>query len=232
MEGQKVASLIKVGFMGNKTEDIMMYLSRVIVILGKKIAIVDASAEQLLKYAIPKINDNYLVTPIVTTYRDVDVYVGHNVEGLLNSFECSKYEFVFMNYGYKSDLINGFMECNFKFAVTDMEIHSVYKLKEMASKINKPSELIRIYRDVVDCKIDKNYLDNLIDSELLKFSQEFALYVDENEMLCRIDSQYNDIFKFNKLPKDFKEMLVQLVVSFGFEKKSALNAFKLAQKGR
>ena len=50
-----MGSLIKVGFIGHKTEDIIMYLSRIILNMGKKVAVFDSSNEQILRYYVPTI---------------------------------------------------------------------------------------------------------------------------------------------------------------------------------
>lgn len=224
---QRVASLTKIGFIGKKIDDIMLYFSRVLVKLDKKVAIVDASFQQNLKYAIPQINENLEVI----TYRNTDVYVNCYTPEVFAKVDFSKYEFVFINFGLNKYLLNEFFDCHEKFVLTDMENHSIYKLKEFLSNFNKQIEMIRVYRDVIDCKISKKYLDNLLDVATIKYSKEYGLYLSENEMLCRIESQYNDIFKFNKLPKDFKAMIMEVLISFGFDKKLVIKALKAAERG-
>lgn len=220
-------SIIKIGIIGEKVGDVVMYLSRILQNLDQKVAVFDLSNEQHLKYSIPAINRE----AEVVDYRGVDFYCLRRCIDDHYKVEFHKYDIVFIIYGYHYYNIEDFMECDHKFLITDLERHSIMRLKETVQKIDKKIEVKRIFRDVVDCKINQGYIDNLLYNEEVEVMDDFALYINDVEMACRLESQYNDIFKFNKLPKVYKKTLCEVVQSLGFEKKGALKALKTAERG-
>lgn len=223
----RVGSLIKVGFIGHKTEDIMMYLSRIILNMGKRVAVFDASNEQILRYYAPNIDES----SNVTNYRNIDFYSSCQSIEAHCKIEFSKYDVVLINYGYNTELLDEYSSCSHKFIVTDLERHSILKMKNTCSKLNKSIEIFRVFRDVVNCKIDEKYINNVLDNVMVKILNDYIIFHDDNELICKIESQYNDIFKFNKLPKFFKDILLDILNSLGFDKKSSVKALKISEKG-
>ncbi|MCX7920453.1 MAG: hypothetical protein N3B21_00300 [Clostridia bacterium] len=224
-----MGSLTKIGFCGTKIDDITSYLSRILNVIGKKLAVIDASEEQFLKFSVPS-GDN---CTNITTYRGVDIYTDCSFQDNFAKVNLSKYEVVFINFGLNKALLKEFSDCDIHFIVTDMERHNVLRLKDTVSKLDKKLEAIRIYRDVVDSKIDKRYMDSLLENVMVNYKAEYFFNLDDSELACRIDSQYNDIFKFNKLPKEFKVMFSEVLTELlGLDKKTVSNAIKKAERGK
>ena len=63
-----------VGFAGFCKSDIILYLSRILYVLGKKIAIVDRSTEQQLSFSVPIVPSSNNIFE----YRGIDIYLRCN----------------------------------------------------------------------------------------------------------------------------------------------------------
>ncbi|NLD46188.1 MAG: hypothetical protein GX660_03175 [Clostridiaceae bacterium] len=223
-----MASSNKIGFAGTKVNDIALYLSRILVNLGRNTAIIDASKEQLLKYSVPEINKGDIVT-----YRNVDVFLNCIDTESFSDIDMTAYDVVMINFGMNDGLIEEYSGCNVLMAVTDLQRHNILRLRDFLSKTDKNLEIIRVFRDVVDCKIDKKYIDSILESFGIKYLADYELYLEDAELVCRIESQYNDIIKFQKLQKEYKNMLREIVLKYlGIEGKLLTGAFKTAEKGR
>lgn len=220
-------SLTKIGFMGNKTEDLLLYLSRILLKLDKNIAVFDLSEEQLLKYSVPAMDQE----SHVVNYRNIDFYSLGNAIDNPDKKACEDYEIVLLNFGYSKPLVNDYMDCDHRFLVTDIEKHSILKLRDTLSSVDKQIAVHRVFRDIVDCKIGQHFIDNLLHSDLVENQSDFVFYLDEADLVCRLESQYNDHFKFNKLPRGYKQSLIEMVMLMGFEKRKAIKALKVAERG-
>ncbi|WP_114298753.1 hypothetical protein [Anaerobacterium chartisolvens] len=218
---------IKIGFVGSKTEDIILYISRILFNMDMNIAVMDTSEQQLLKYSVPE----SIPINLLTSYRNVDFYIGCCNKENYKKVDISKYNVIIINFGLNPAFVKELMSCSLRFAVTDLERSSVLRLKEYLEMLDCSYEFIRIYRDVVDSKIDKSYLDSLLD--IATVVKEYYFYISEKELCCRLDSQYNDIFRFSGLPKEYSAMFKDILVdSLSFNRKDVEMAIKKAEKGK
>lgn len=223
-----MGSLTKIAFMGCKVNDMILYFSRIFIHLGKKVAVVDASLEQLLKYSVPEAGEGNLIT-----YRNVDVFLDCDNMEKLSKLNTNGYDIVMINFGLNDELIKEVSDCSIRFAVTDLERHNILKLKDFLSRADTNLDIIRIYRDVVDSKISKKYLDSILESFRIKYIADYEFYLDDVEYTTRIESQHNDIFKFNKLPKEYKAMFQEVIIEYlSVDKKQLVSAIKMAERGR
>ena len=64
----------KIGFIGayDKT-DLILYIARTLVAMGKKVLVVDSTITQKAKYVVPVINPT---TTYVTEFEEIDIAVG------------------------------------------------------------------------------------------------------------------------------------------------------------
>ena len=64
----------KIGFIGayDKT-DLVIYIAKILTVLGQKVLIIDATTTQKSRYVVPVINPT---TMYVTEYEDIDIAVG------------------------------------------------------------------------------------------------------------------------------------------------------------
>ena len=107
------------------------------------------------------------------------------------------------------------------------------KLREMLEKQQEIKDYIKVFRDVVDTKMTKEYLDVLMGSSY-NTSEEYIFYLNNNELENKIRLQYYNEVDFKNLPKDFKQMLRDIIGKIEFEEDPKLLARKLKkiERGR
>lgn len=242
-------SLIEIGFTGSYKCDLLLYLARIAMAAGKKVAIVDAVEEDIWSYSVPVYLDNKVVT-----YSDVDIYLGRRTAQSFEEIEFNKYDIVFVDFGFNKDMAGYMGQCDAVVLISDIARNNVLRLREYLktfitvwesgkvfgndSNTNEPEkkskiDVIKVYRDIVNSKINTKYTDTLLDiNEKLNIVLEYIIQFDEIDYRCRIESQYNDSFRFSKLTKAFKAMLVDVLESCTeIDRKSLLNALKKAERG-
>ena len=244
-------ALVQIGFAGSYKCDLLLYLARTVLAAGKKVAIVDAVADDIWSYSVPVYLDNKIVT-----YSDVDIYLGCKTAETYKTIEFNKYDVVFVDFGFNKDMSYYMSLCDSIILVTDIERNNILKLREYikaftASEgfnskyvVNNSSDggghknksnidVIKIYRDVVGSKISPRYTDTILDiDEKLNIAMEYIVQFDEINYRCRIESHYNDTFKFNKLTKAYKVMLIDIIESCTeLDRKSITKALKKAERG-
>ncbi|KAB3525455.1 hypothetical protein [Alkaliphilus serpentinus] len=218
--------MIKLGFWGSYKTDILHYFSRILNALDKRVIIYDDSNDEYLYHSIPMVDRGFI------TYRDVDIYI--NREGSSLEISNEEYDVTLMDFGFDQSKMHQFLDCDIKLLVTDFQRHNILRVKDMMVEINDKPDLIRIYRDIVDSKINTRYIDNLLKLEdSFNLLAEYNLYFDEVAYKSQIECQYNDIISFKKLPKEYKIMFKEIIREFfSSDDKTVIKAIKTAEGGR
>ena len=219
---------IRLGFIGFCKTDLILYLSRIINSLGEKAAIVDRSSGHELIYSVPV----GIYAKDRLDYRGVEVFLDCGATELIELPLDDIYA-VLVDYGINGNA-SGELKCmDAVFVVCDMQKHHLVPLSNYLSRAAEIRNIIRVYRDMPSGKITARYADSLLNIEnnakiIAKY--EFPLY--ETEYAVRLTSQYDDIFKFNRIPAELSQMLLDCVIElFGIDKKTAVKALKKAQRG-
>lgn len=217
-----------VGFAGFCKSDIMLYLSRILYLSGEKTAIVDRSNEQELCYSVPARTgyDNML------EYRGVDIYPGCQGTPLSN-LPVENYSAIIIDFGVNPEIYEDTNHLKVLYIVTDCNRHHTIPLSAWLKNLTTSPDSVRIIRDIIYGKIRPRYIDSLLQAG--QFTNILAKYdfpFNDMEYSTRLSTQYDDIFKFSKIPHDYKCMLVDCLTGF-FEKepKAVLKALKKAQMG-
>lgn len=230
----------KICFAGSYKCDLMLYLSRVLVAAGKKTAIIDASQEQLFRYAVP----TFFSIDNIVTYRDVDVYFN-----ILNSDdlkECIRetYDTILVDVGFNLQMAGFISQCDFAILTTDPHRHHVQKLKEYIQELQKqiknvPEEerktkFVRIFRDFCSGKINYKYVAGTLDTpEAMEYIGQYLFLMDENDQRIHLNCEYDDIFRFSKLSKEYKQMISDMLETFfQMDKKQIQKSMRQAERGR
>lgn len=216
------------GFNGFCKTDIILYLSRILHLLGEKVAIIDQSMQEELRYSIP----TGLYTQDRIDYRGVDVFL--NCENImLTNLPVEDYTVLLIDFGVNFKALELNEELKALFIVTDLSRHHTVPLSSCLSHILNRPDSIRIIRDMVYSKINTRYIDSLLQSgQYTNVIAKYEFDLNEKDYECRLRSQYDDVFKFGKISNDFKNMLIDCITGlFGTEKKFVLKALKKAQRG-
>lgn len=214
-----------ISFIGNKYEDLVHYLSRILIALNKKICIIDLSREQLFKYTLPAFEGDFYC------YRDADIYMN------TTSFDDleNNYDVALMLLGYSPTYKEVFTKSDVRILSTDFTRANILRVKEFLDDLNPMEQLglIKIYRDLIATKINEKYIDTLLTFDNISFPKEYAIYFDDEIAATSLLMQYNDVFKFDKLNKEYKEVVYDLMNDyFPIEKKELKKAYKRAERGK
>ena len=140
----------KIGFIGtfDKT-DFLIYVSRILVEMGKKVLIIDSTVNQKAKYVVPVISPTM---SYVTEYEGIDVAVGfsdyNGIKRYLGMPETAAltYDYIMIDMD-KAESIESFgiYEANRNYFVTSADLFSLKKGLEVLSGIKLPIQLTKIY---------------------------------------------------------------------------------------
>lgn len=216
------------GFTGFCKSDIIIYFSWILRLLGEKVAIIDQSNQEELCYSIP----TGVFTQDIIDYRGVDVFLNCKNKPIA-SLQLEGCTVALIDFGANCKALECNNELKALFIVTDLNRHHTVQLSSCLSYISNRPDSIRIIRDMVNTKITPRYIDSLLQSsQYTNIIAKYEFNFNEKEYECRLKSQYDDIFKFTKIPLDFKNMLIDCIIElFEKDKKSVQKALKKAQKG-
>ncbi len=214
-----------IGFVGSDKYEIILYLSRILYHLKKKVLLVDFSETRALTQSIPipqvlRESETYL------EYRGVDFIKGNN----FNLKMVNEYDYVFLDFGYnKSELSK--IPCDNIVYVTDLQFHNAKRLN-----INKDYGVennIIVIKDVFQCKITPEYLLNELNPKT-NIKMIYIIEQDGLDIKLRINSQYSQTVSFDRLSKSMKIFLKDILLEFdeNLEKIQIQSAYKKAERGR
>lgn len=223
-----MSRFFKLGFTGSYKLDLLNYIARICVNLGQKVAVVDASETQYMKYTIPEFKDVDCIS-----YNGVDYFIDKGEPEKYNEVPWQSYNIVLIDYGFNNELMHLYSECQIVFAVTDFQRQHIMQLKYIVdSGYIKDTNVVKLYRDVFECKIRKKYIDHIL--KLEDNSKVLAEYVFERRTeddVIKLLSQYDDRVKFKRLSKEYKEFLHDVIEEILELKPKEINrAIKLAQE--
>lgn len=213
-----MTTISKIGFFGQHTEDIIIYLATLLKRLDKTVSIVDLTED--LRYYFETDGQD------IITMNDIDIMFN---EKYLEEDD----RLILVNFGYDEGFKAELFEADINFIVTDIQKKNIMKLREMLEKQQEIKDYIKVFRDVVDTKMTKEYLDVLMGSSY-NTSEEYIFYLNNNELENKIRLQYYNEVDFKNLPKDFKQMLRDIIGKIEFEEDPKLLARKLKkiERGR
>lgn len=224
-----------VGFIGIDKFEYIMYLSRVIYHLGKKILMVDCSDTGALTASVPFPKE---VKNSVIEYRGIMFLDGRNTENkdpygrkvanlqnLMKDYEC-----ILIDYGYNTDM-DGLKTCDRIVCVTDQQLHNIRRVSGIGNL--KEVRKCLIIKDYVNCNVTPKYIVSELKIDNLAAGQTYIVYQDETDAKCRINCQYDGVFRFHKLSIQAKNVVKGLLKDLLPEvtKKELDKAYKKAEKG-
>lgn len=214
-----------IGFAGIDKYDLILYLSRILFHMGKKVLLADCSESQALYHCIP-VPDSLRESSSPVDYRGVDFIRGQYFEPDI----LEDYDAVLIDMGSKVR-DNMAAMCTVLYYVTDLQLHNINRIKNR--KYIKNTDSFLVIKDVIQCKIKPEYVLEQLDSGFDR-SRVYILYQDAVDLKCRIQSQYNYIFGFSKLSEPARYLLRDIVkqVSRNLGEKEISHAFRKAERGK
>ena len=208
-----------IGFIGAFDKlDLLLYISKILTMLGKKVVIVDTTLEQKSKYIVPVISPT---KSYITRFENIDIAVGfetyQEIERYIGQTENKKmsYDYALVNI----DTIEGFerfhdQETIKDFFVTSFDMYSIRKGLEAISKIQQPIELSKILFSSKLTQEDVYYLEYLALGYKIKWNEEIINFPYEtNDLEVMMENEKANKVGMKNLTPAYRENLEYLITN-------------------
>ena len=206
-----------IGFIGAFDKlDLLLYISKILNIMKKKVIIIDTTLEQKSKYIVPVINPT---KSYITRFENIDIAIGFQnyleIERYIGQTENKK-----MSYDYalvSIDAIEGFENFHNQntiknYFVTSFELYSIRKGLEAISKIKQPIELTKIVFSTEINQEDDYYLEYIALGYKIKWNENIINFPYETKDLeVMIENQKMNRIRIKNLSQSYKDSLEYLI---------------------
>jgi len=210
----------KIGFAGEESVDIVLYVARMFAAMGKKVAIIDATSTMTVSRAIalPK-----SLSEESGFYKDVLV-----LNDALDNRKDIKNQDILFYYFEKNVTHEEISQCRYLIYTTDMAIFHAEYLKQVQG-IKDRSEYL-IVKNYVPLKYDVQFIASQTDKEFME-ENILPIYYDEKDVrsLCMLFTDKKH--RLTMLSRQMREIVLYLVTKISEEKisrKELLQLFKRA----
>ena len=206
-----------IGFIGAFDKlDLLLYISKILNMLGKKVVIIDTTLEQKSKYIVPVINPT---KSYITRFENIDIAIGfenyEEIERYIGATENKK-----MSYDYalvSIDTIEGFE--NFynqntikNYFVTSFELYSIRKGLEAISRIKQPIELTKLVFSTEINQEDDYYLEYIALGYKVKWNENVINFpYDTKDLEVMIENQKMNRIRMKNLSLNYRNSLEYLI---------------------
>ena len=205
----------KIGFVGayDKT-DVILYIAKIISLIGKKVLVIDSTINQKAKYVVPVINPT---KSYITNFEGMDIAVGFNnlqqiQEYLGTEDKKIDYDIILIDIDSTESIeIYDMKEANKNYFVTSFDLYSLKKGIEIIDGLNETIQLKKVLFSKYATEEEDDYLNFLSlghkviwESERIYFPLELGdqSTIIENQMLSKI--------KIRKLTNQYKKSLLYI----------------------
>lgn len=214
-----------IAFVGVDKYELILYLSRILYHLNKKVLLVDFSENEALLQSVT-IPETLKEDPGYIDYRGIDF-----IQGQYFQWRMTKdYNFILIDMGFHND--NEIIKyCNKVIYVTDLQLHNLKRIKNPDSfDINNQYLIIK---DVFECKIKPDFVLEQIDLNVYEH-HVFILFQDSVDFKVKVLSQYDHSFTFGNLSKPIQCFLkdMTMVLVEGITEKQINTAYHKAERGK
>ena len=205
-----------IGFIGayDKT-DLILYIAKIITMLGKKVLVIDATVNQKARYVVPTINPTIRY---VTDFEDIDIAVGFvsvlEIKKYLGMTEDSEmeYDFVLID----TDNMDGFERFDLANAhkdyfVTSFDNYSLKKGLEILSGLQDVASLTKVLYSKDMLKEEDDYL-NFLSLGYKVVWNEYKIYfpIENGDLNVIYENERFAKIRFKKLSIQYKDGLAYL----------------------
>ncbi len=206
----------RIGFIGgyDKT-DLIIYIAKILTMLGNRILIIDATVSQKARYIVPVISPTLMY---VTEYEDIDIAVGFKNEedikkylGISEGLD-SEYDMVFVDTD-SSDGFQGFFleEADKNYFVTSFDVYSLKKGLEALTGVRNAVTLTKVLFSKEMLKEEDDYL-NFLSLGYKVIWNDYRVYfpIENGDLNAIYENQRVAKVKFRKLSVQYKDGLAYL----------------------
>lgn len=207
----------KVGFIGayDKT-DLLLNISKILTLMGKKVILVDSTINQKAKYVVPVINPTI---KYVTDFEDIDVAVGFSHPDEIKEYlgiaqkEELPYDIMLVDADAESCIENfELMEAEKNYFVTAFDMFSLKKGLEILSVLKQPISLTKILYSKDIIKEEDDYL-NFLSLGYKVIWNDYRIYfpIENGDLSVLSENQRVAKIKFKRLSTQYKDSMVYIV---------------------
>lgn len=229
----------KIGFIGayDKT-DIILYVAKILSVLGKSSIVIDTTINQRAKYIVPVINPT---KSYLTEFETIDVAVGFNrmqdmidYLGLQNDEEL-QYDYALIDID-SSEAFDEFSmkEATANFFVTSFDLYSLKRGLEILSGLQENIKMTKVLFSKNMLKEEDEYLEFLSLNYKIEWEKEKIYFpFEQGDQSIIIENQRAAKIKLRNLSSQYKEGLVSIIMHISPEigYTEAKRALKAAEKG-
>ena len=197
--------------------DLILYVSKILNSLNKRVLIVDATTLQKSKYIVPTINPT---KSYITSFGDIDIAVGfesyEQIERYIGLTEEQK-----MKYDYiLVDIDDGNIFKNFNnentiksYFVTSFDLYSIRKGLETIKQIDKPIKITKVLFSKEINEEDDYYLDYLsLGYKVIWEYNKLNFPYDISDIEVMIENQKVSKIRLKGLSQQYKKNLEYLII--------------------
>ena len=203
----------KIGFIGAYDKiDMILYISKVLTELGKKVLIVDTTLTQKARYVVPAIAPS---KSYVTEYEKIDVAVGFSsITDIMNyqGIEELEYDYIFLDIDEPSSFEKyDMMNANKNYFVTGFDNYSLKKGLEVIGKLQDKILMTKILFSQEMLSEEDDYLNFLSFYYSVRWEDKKIYFpFDTNDMSAVIENQRISRIRFKNLSETYKDGLFDL----------------------
>lgn len=214
-----------VAYIGIESSDIILYLSRILAHLGKKVLIVDHSDASSIIDTVPR-PEGIEIDQDIITYRQVD-YTTANINDTMLEY----YDDILISYGYQ-DMPQDINYCNRFVYVTDLYSHNYNRINEFQYELSKQSKTALLIKEAIELDISPEMVKEKIKPNISK-DNITVLYRDERDYSNSILCHYQGVIRFKEISKQLKNYLLKEIYHLypQMEPRILTNAYRRARKG-
>lgn len=203
-----------IGFIGayDKT-DLILNLSKILTMMGKKVLVIDSTINQKAKYVVPFINPT---TSYITNFEEIDVAVGFDKIKKIKEYlgvEELTYDILLVD-ADTTQRIEEFnlMKAKKNFFVTAFDLYSLKRGLEILSGLSEPMELTKVLFSKEMLKEEDEYLDFLsLDCKVVWSEYKIFFPLENGDSSVLMENQRAQKIKFRRLSAQYKDGLIYII---------------------
>lgn len=196
--------------------DMLLYIAKILRVMGKKVIIIDSTTEQKGKYVVPMINPT---KSYLTRFEEIDIAIGfesfEEIEEYIEQTENKKmyFDIALVNI----DNMKGYekfstAETIKNYFVTSYDLYSIRKGLEVISRIKIPIELTRVIFSTEVNEEDSFYLEYIALGYKTKWNDKIINFpYDTKDIEVMIENQKTNKVRIKNLSQNYKDALEYLI---------------------
>ncbi len=200
----------QVGFVGafDKT-DLIIYIAKILTVLGKRVLIADTTITQKAKYVVPALNPTL---SYITEFEEIDIAVGFkNVEAIANytnrSVDTLEYDYLLLDIDSAESAMNFRIDRSVQnFFVTSFDTYDIRRGIEILGQFQTPIKMTKVLFSKEVSKEDDEYLNYLsLGAKVMWEDERIYFPLEMRDKTAIINNQKVAKVRFENLTSMYKD---------------------------